>query len=58
MLQFGIIILAILGLAVIEMFVDKQLGIDFSTIPPLNRVIHGFIYKLSGAVIAATIWFL
>jgi len=50
--------LVILGTALVETLVDKALGIDFSSISSPKRIVHGVVYKLSGAAIAATIWFL
>ena len=44
--------------AIIEMVVDRVLGVDFSGLSAPKRFTHGVVYKLSGIALAASIWFL
>lgn len=57
MTKLLIIFVVIIGTAVVEVFVDRAVGIDLSHLSLPKRIIHGVVYKLTGGAIAATIWF-
>jgi len=51
-----IITLAILVASVIDVLVDKALGINFSAISMPRRVTHNVVLKLTGFMIVAAMW--
>ncbi len=53
-----IVLLIIVVGSLIESWVDRALGVDLSGLSTSKRMIHGFVYKLTGGAIAAGIWFL
>ncbi|MBU4421741.1 hypothetical protein KKB41_02135 [Patescibacteria group bacterium] len=53
-----VIALVIIVSAIIEVAVDKALGIDFSGLSAPKRITHSVVYKLSGGAILACIYFL
>lgn len=53
-----ITLLVLIGTALATTVTDKALGIDFSSVEFPRKLVHDFVYKLAGAAIAATIWFL
>ena len=55
--KIAIVLLVILATSVVQVVVDKAMGIDLSKVSFPKRIVHNVTYKLAGAGIAAAIWF-
>lgn len=56
-MEFLLVVAVILGTAVVEVLVDRAVGVDLSHLSISGRIIHVVVYELAGIAIAATIWF-
>ena len=57
MARILIVSAVIVGTAIVEMLTDSALKVDLSHLSLSQRIIHNVVYKMSGGVIAATVWF-
>ena len=57
MFKLIIFVLAILAASVIDITVERALEINLSAVSTPRRIAHGVVLKLTGAMIAAAVWF-
>jgi hypothetical protein len=55
--KIAIVLLVVLGLGIVQVIVDKTMGIDLSGVSLPKRIVHDLTLKLAGGGIATAIWF-